>query len=126
MFMAALPPVVVTGYEAAHKKVYEAVTFKKQVICLFLAAFAGIQSLHFLDNLILAVLVDIAVVFLILRIFDCRLPPAYAMAILPMVLQKASYAYFYFQVLLMSIIVLGAVYLYKNAILKKKNYDSRQ
>ncbi|MCI9845554.1 HPP family protein [Flavobacterium pectinovorum] len=118
MFMAAIPPVIVTGYEAVHKEAYEVDTFRKQVICMFLASFAGIQSIHFLDNLILAVLLDIAAVYLILSIFKCRLPPAYAMAILPMVL-NASYAYFYFQVLLMSIIILGTVFLYKNAVLRK-------
>lgn len=119
MFMAAIPPVIVTGYEAVHKEAYEASIFKKQVICMFLASFVGIQALHFLDNLLLAVLVDIAAVSLILRIFKCRLPPAYAMAILPMVLYNASYAYFYFQVLLMSIIILGAVWLYKNSVFRK-------
>lgn len=113
MFMAAIPPVIVTGYEAVHKEVYEGLTFRKQVICLFLASFIGIQALHFLDNLVLVVLVDMFAVSLILRIFKCRLPPAYAMAILPMVLYNASYVYFYFQVLLMSVIVFGAIYLYK-------------
>lgn len=119
MFMAALPPVVVTGYEAVHKEVYKAGTFKKQVVCLFLASFVGIQALHFLDNLFLVVLADILGVALILKIFKFRLPPAYAMAILPMILYNASYTYFYFQVLLMCIIIFGAVYLYKKFSIRK-------
>lgn len=119
MFMAALPPVIVTGYEAAHKEVYDMVTLKKQIVCLFLASFVGIQALHFLNNLLLVVLADILAVALILKIFKFRLPPAYAMAILPMILYNASYSYFYFQVLLMSIIIFGAVYLYKNFSIRK-------
>lgn len=119
MFMAALPPVIVTGYEAAHKKVYDMVNLKKQVVCLFLASFVGIQALHFFDNLVLAALADIVAVALILKIFKFRLPPAYAMAILPMILNDVSYTYFYFQVLLMSIIIFGAVYLYKNFSIRK-------
>lgn len=119
MFMAALPPVIVTGYEAVHKEVYDMITLKKQVVCLFLASFVGIQSFHFLDNLLLVALVDILAVALILKIFKFRLPPAYAMAILPMILSNASYTNFYFQVLLMSIIIFGAVYLYKNFSIRK-------
>lgn len=119
MFMAALPPVIVTGYEAAHKKVYDMVSLKKQVVCLFLASFVGIQALLFFDNLLLVVLADIAAVALILKILKFRLAPAYAMAILPMILNNVSYTYFYFQVLLMSIIIFGAVYLYKNFSIRK-------
>lgn len=119
MFMAALPPVIVIGYEAVHKEVYDGVTFRKQVVCLFLSAFIGIQALHFLDNLIIVVLIDMFAVSLVLRIFKCRLPPAYAMAILPMVLYNASYNYFYFQVLLMSVIIFGAIYLYKSPVFRR-------
>lgn len=119
MFMAALPPVIVIGYEAVHKEEYDGLTFTKQVVCLFLSAFIGIQALHFLDNLVLAVLIDMVAVSLVLRIFKCRLPPAYAMAILPMVLYNASYSYFYFQVLLMSVIIFGAIYLYKSPVFRR-------
>lgn len=119
MFMAALPPVIVIGYEAVHKEVYDGVTFRKQVVCLFLSAFIGIQALSFLDNLIIVVLIDMFAVSLVLRIFQCRLPPAYAMAILPMVLYNASYNYFYFHVLLMSVIIFGAIYLYKSPVFRR-------
>jgi hypothetical protein len=119
MFIAAIPPVIVVGYESVHKKDYTLKMFYKQVICLFLAAYIGTQSLYFLNNLLLAALVDIILVTLTLRLLSFKLPPAYAMALLPMVLHNStSHKYFHWQVLTMATLVLGIVCLYKNIKLK--------
>ncbi|WP_413998028.1 HPP family protein [Flavobacterium sp. W1B] len=115
MFMAAIPPVIVVGYESVHKESYHFSMLRKQVICLFLAAFVGTQTFYFVDNLVIVALIDIVAVTFILKLFKFKLPPAYAMAILPMALHKLSYNYFYWQVLIMSISVFGIVYIYKNA-----------
>lgn len=114
MYIAAIPPVLVVGYESVHKEAYTFTMFYKQVICLFLAAFIGIQTLHFFNNLLLAALLDLVAVTIMLRLVAFKLTPAYAMAILPMVLHNASYQYFYWQVLVTAGIVLGVIYSYKN------------
>ncbi|UOE51440.1 hypothetical protein MTO98_10160 [Mucilaginibacter sp. SMC90] len=114
MYIAAIPPVLVVGYESIHKEEYTFNMFYKQVICLALAAFIGIQSLYFLNNLLLAAVFDIIAVFFMLRLLAFKLTPSYATAILPMVLHNASPKYFYWQVLIMCIIVLGTIYSYKN------------
>lgn len=114
MYIAAIPPVLVVGYESMHKDEYTFKMFYKQVVCLCLAAFIGIQSLHFLNNLLLAALFDIIAVTLVLRLMSFKLTPTYAMSLLPMVLHNPSHQYFYWNVLVMAVIVLGTIYSYKN------------
>jgi hypothetical protein len=114
MYIAAIPPVLVVGYESVHKEEYTFKMMYKQVICLALAAFIGIQSLYFLNNLLLAALLDLIAVSLMLRLLAFKLTPAYAMSLLPMVLHSASPKYFYWQVFIMGGIVLGTIYSYKN------------
>lgn len=114
MFMAAIPPVIVIGFESIHKAEYNFSLFKRQVVSLFFAALIGTQALYFIDNLFMVALVDFAAITLVLKLLKFRLPPAYAMAILPMVLHHFSYTYFPLQVLMMSIIILGIVYIYRN------------
>lgn len=114
MFMAVIPPVIVVGYESVNKEMYSFEVLKKQVGCLFLAAFVGTKALYFLDNLLIVALIDVVAVSFILHLFKFKLPPAYAMALLPMVLRNISYNYFYLQVLILSVIIFGTVYLYKN------------
>jgi hypothetical protein len=121
LFMAAIPPVIVVGYESVHKKEYNITIFYKQLICLFSAAFIGTQTLYLIDNLVIAALIDILLVSFILRLFKFKLPPAYAMAILPMVLHSFSHNYFYWQVLIMSSVVLGTVYFFKNTGFRFRN-----
>lgn len=114
MYIAAIPPVLVVGFESIHIPEYPFTMFYKQVITLFLAATIGITGLYFFGNLLLAALFDIIAVTLMLRMVKFKLVPAYAMSLLPMVLHNPSYRYFYWQVLVMAIVVLGTIYGYKN------------
>lgn len=124
LFMAAIPPIIVVGYESVHKKEYTFDVFYKQIICLFLAAFIGAQTLYFIDNLIIVAFVDILLVSLVLRLFQFKMPPVYAMALLPMVLHNFSHNYFYFQVLLVSIVILSTVYFYKKIEAKNRSIST--
>ncbi|SEN55190.1 hypothetical protein SAMN05192574_103498 [Mucilaginibacter gossypiicola] len=114
MYIAAIPPVLVVGYESMHKEEYTFKMFYKQVVCLSLAAYIGIQSLYFLNNLLLATLMDIVAISLLMRLVAFKLTPAYAMSLLPMVLHRPSHQYFYWNVFVMACIVLGTIYSYKN------------
>ncbi|QEM09319.1 hypothetical protein [Mucilaginibacter rubeus] len=120
MYIAAIPPVLVVGYESMHKEEYTFKMFYKQVICLSLAAYIGIQSLYFLNNLLLAALLDLVAVTLMLRLVSFKLTPAYAMSLLPMVLHHPSHQYFYWNVFVMAAIVLGTIYSYKNFRLREQ------
>jgi hypothetical protein len=114
MSIAGIPPVIVVGYESIQKEQYTFSMFCKQGICLFVAAFVGTISLYFFNNLLLAALVDILLISVFLKLLAFKLTPTYAMSILPMVLPPASREYFCLQVLIMSCLVLGFVFLYKN------------
>ncbi len=114
MFLAAIPPVVVVGYESMHKDAYSAGVLGKQIICLVAAALLGTASLYLFKNLLLATLVDFAAVTVLFSIVRFKLTPAYAMSLLPMVLPGTSHAYFGLWVLLMCLVALGFVWLYQN------------
>lgn len=120
MHMAAMPPVLVVGFESVHKEDYQFAVFYKQALCLFLTAFTGVLSLYYLHNLLLSAVIDLIAVTFLLRLVKFKFPPAYAMALLPMVLPGASPKYFYWQVLVMAAVVLGGIYSYKNLRLNRQ------
>lgn len=126
MFMAAIPPVIVVGFESIHKKSFPFELVYKQIISLSVAAFIGTISLHYLDNLLLIGIINIALVTLLLKVLQFKLPPAYAMSILPMVLHQYHFVFFPLQVLAMSILVLGSVYIYKNYNFPIKTYFAQK
>lgn len=114
MMMAAIPPVIVVGYESIHKDVYPVGLLGKQVLCLVAAALIGTVSLYLFKNLLLTALVDMALVSVLIEIVQFKLTPTYAMSLLPMVLPGTSHTYFGLWVLLMCLVVLGFVWVYKN------------
>ncbi|WP_342644623.1 hypothetical protein [Mucilaginibacter sp. CSA2-8R] len=114
MMMAAIPPVVVVGYESMHKDTYPVGVLGKQIICLVAAALLGTASLYLFKNLLLATLVDFVAITALFSIVRFKLTPAYAMSLLPMVLPGTSHAYFSLWVLLMCIVIFGFVWVYKN------------
>lgn len=110
MQMAALPPVIVMGYESIDKKMYNLTMLYKQVAALILAAFVGAQSFYFLDNYLLAAVLNLTAVTLILHYLKMKMPPAYAMAMLPMILPGYSHVYFAGNVAVASLVILGTIY----------------
>ncbi len=114
MFIAAIPPVIVVGYESIHKDVYPAGIFGKQVLCLVVGALIGTLSLYLFKNLLLSALIDMVLVTAWIGIVKFKLTPTYAMSLLPMVLPGSSHTYFGLWVLLMCLVVLGFVWVYKN------------
>lgn len=111
--VAAIPPVIVVGFEVMHKKIYSAEVLIKQVIILSLAALVGACSLYFLINPLLVGVVDMVAVFFLLHIFKVKLPPAYAMSLLPMVIQLGSPWIFGLSVFLEASVILFFVYCWK-------------
>lgn len=114
MFVAAIPPVIVVGYESIHKDAYPAGVFGKQALCLVAAALIGTLSLYLFKNLLLAALIDMVLVTVLISVVKFQLTPTYAMSLLPMVLPGTSHTYFGLWVLLMCLVVLGFVFAYKN------------
>jgi hypothetical protein len=111
--IAAIPPVIVVGFEMMHKKTYSADVLIKQVLILTLAAFVGAYSLYFLHNLLWTVLVDMMIVFSILHILKAKMPPAYAISLLPMVLHMKGPGVFVVCVFVMASFMFTFVYFWK-------------
>jgi hypothetical protein len=113
MEVAAIPPIIVVGFEVMSKKVYTTEALIKQVVILSLSALAGAYSLYFLQNLLATVLVDLLVVFFLLHILKAKMPPAYAISLLPMVIQFPSPWIFGVCVFGMSLVIFTLIYFWK-------------
>jgi hypothetical protein len=114
MQMAAIPPVIVLGYESINKKEYSLMMMYKQVIAMVLAAFVGAQSIYYLDNYLLAAVINFVVVTIILHFLKMKMPPVYGMVMLPMVLPGYSHVYFGVNVGVTSLAILGSIYILIN------------
>lgn len=120
--MAAIPPVIVVGYETIAKREYNLSMLYKQIIALVSAAFIGAQSIYYVDNYLLAAILNFAFISLILRVLKLKMPPAYAMSILPMILPHYSRTYFAIDTAIMLVGILGPVYIIINSDLGKINW----
>ncbi|MCR4029631.1 MULTISPECIES: HPP family protein [Flavobacterium] len=116
--MAAIPPVIVVALESVLKKKYSFKILSKQIFTLTTAGLIGSIILLFIENKVLAAFIAILMISGLLRMIKFRLPPAYAIALLPMVLHELSPANFMFNILIMSTSVLGVIFLLKNDRLK--------
>lgn len=114
MQIAALPPIIVLAYEHLDKKMFSFVMLYKMVAVLVLAAFIGAQSFLFINNYLLASIVNLILVTVILHYAKMKMPPAYAMAMLPMVLPSYSPVYFTLGSAAAAVFLLGAIYVLIN------------
>jgi hypothetical protein len=114
MQIAALPPILVLAYEHIDKKMFSFVMLYKMVAVLVLAAFIGAQSFYFLDNFLLASIINLIAVNIILHYAKMKMPPAFAMAMLPMVLPSYSPVYFALGTAIAAAALLGTLYILIN------------
>jgi len=113
MEIAAFPPVIVTGYESIHKKEYTNMMFSKQIAALIVAALIGSLTIQYIDSYLLCALINCIGVTLTLKALNFKMGPAYAMALLPMILHTNLNIYFSLKVGLMALVILGTVRIYK-------------
>lgn len=114
MQIAALPPIIVLAYEHLNKKMFSFVMLYKMVAILVLAAFIGAQSFYFLDNFLLASIINLIAVTIVLHYAKMKMPPAFAMAMLPMVLPSNLPVYFTLGTGIAAMALLGTVYILIN------------
>lgn len=122
MQMAAIPPIIVLGYELINKKQYSFTMMYKQVTALVLAAFIGAQTIYYLDNFLLAAVINFIAAVIILHFLKMKMPPVYGMVMLPMILPGLSHVYFAVNVAVTSLVLLGTIYflINKKELLNKK------
>ncbi|WP_313576020.1 hypothetical protein [Brevundimonas sp.] len=83
--LGLIPPVTVVVYESLHMKMYSARMALKQTAVLTLSAVIGAVLFQALHSWPLIAALDMAAVFLLLRLFKMRMPAAYAFPLLPFV-----------------------------------------
>lgn len=83
--MAIIPPVTVVVYETLHMPMYMRKMALKQIAVLTLSAVIGTVLFMALDNWLLIVALDMALIYGLLCLFQARIPAAYAFLLLPFV-----------------------------------------
>lgn len=122
--MAAIPPVIVIGYELIDKKQYSLIMLCKQATAFVVAASVGAFSIYYLNNFILAAVVNFIAVALVLQSLKIKMPPVYAMTMLPMVLPGSSPVHFVINSTVMTLAVLGIIYILINKTGINRHKDS--
>ncbi len=117
IYFSAIPPVIVISFETLNNPALKLYVRLKRILVMFLASLIGCLTIKYLDNLLIAGLIDLTLVAILLKLLDLRLPPAFAMVILPMILPEKSLFYLPIATLVMSIFFMLTIY-----IIQKKMY----
>lgn len=111
--MAVIPPITVVVYESLQMPMYMAKMAMKQVAVLTLSATIGTLLYLNIDSWVLVAALDMAIVYLILRIFSARIPAAYAFPLLPFVFPAESVPQLPYAAAVVSAFLFGLVLLFK-------------
>lgn len=110
IYFSAIPPVIVISFESLNNPALKLHIRLKRILIMFMASLVGCLTIKYIDNLLIAGLIDLIFVAILLKLIDLRLPPAFAMVILPMILPEESLTYLPFATLLMSIFFMLSIY----------------
>ncbi len=116
--MALIPPITVVVYESINMMMYSLKMCIKQIVVLTLSISIAV-ALHFLfqDWLILTFLY-MPLMFILLKLFDMRIPAVYAFPFLVFVFPKESIIFLPLTSLVIASFSLGCVYLYRQHLIK--------
>lgn len=112
-FMLAIPPVIVVGLEMISEP---KIKLKPIFIKTFLLVASSLISSYiylYIDNLLLILLVNFIVISTFLAFFNQKMAPAYAMALLPIVLKNKEPLYFSLYVFIICCAIFGGAYISK-------------
>lgn len=112
-FMLAIPPVIVIGLEIITEPVIKFKQILIKIIILTICAFIGSLIYLYIDGLILVIGVNFISISLFLYLFKQKMAPAYAIALLPIVLKNDHPYYFSLYVFVIGCAVLGGAYISK-------------
>lgn len=86
--LAVIPPIAVVIYESLHMNMYTVKMAIKQSVVLFLAAGIGVFLFLNVTSWLLVALLDLVLMFVLLRLFKMHVPAVYAFPFLAFVLPK--------------------------------------
>lgn len=112
-FMLAIPPVIVVGLEMISLAEIKLKPILIKAFLLVASAIIGGFLTLYLTNLLLLLLVDFVAISLFLAIFKQKMAPAYAIAMLPILLENKSPFVFGIYVLIICSAIFGGAFLSK-------------
>ncbi|SHK51653.1 hypothetical protein SAMN05443634_101251 [Chishuiella changwenlii] len=119
VYYSAIPPVIVIAFESLNHPSLKLNVRLKRILALTGASLIGCLTIQYLDNLILAGLIDLLLVAVLLKVMNLRLPPAFAMVLLPMIMPKETILHLTLATFLMSTYFMIGIY-----IIQKKKYPN--
>ncbi len=87
---AVLPPVAVVVYESLHMKMYGWRMLLKQTAVLTLSAAIGVALFLLIDHWVAVAILDMALMWLLLKLFKMRMPAVYAFPLLAYVFPQGA------------------------------------
>lgn len=128
MEMAAIPPIIVIAFENMTKASYTITALIIQIFAMSVASMIGFNCYDFFNHhIIISAAASFILITFFLHLINLKLPPAYAIAILPMILHKQTPVYFTTRILIMSLTLFTVIYIIKKIIkayqLKKININ---
>lgn len=111
--MAVIPPITVVVYESLQMPMYMAKMAIKQTSVLSLSATIGTLLYLNIDGWVLVAVLDMAAIYLVLRVFSARIPAAYAFPLLAFVFPAESVRQLPYAAAAVSAFLFGLVLLFK-------------
>lgn len=119
VYYSAIPPVIVIAFESLNHPSLKLNVRLKRILALTGASLIGCLTIQYLDNLIIAGLIDLLLVAVLLKVMNLRLPPAFAMVLLPMIMPEETIQHLTLATFLMSTYFMIGIY-----IIQKKKYPN--
>ncbi|MBG3080471.1 hypothetical protein I4632_09615 [Proteus mirabilis] len=111
--LAVLPPIAVVIYESLYMKMYSLRILLKQTIVLTLSATIGVLLYFYVVNWIAVILLTMPLMWLLLHLFNMRIPAVYAFPLLAYVFPQEALPLLPIASLLVSLLSLGLVLGYR-------------
>jgi len=116
---AVIPPITVVVYESLNMKMYSRKIALKQTAVLTISAIIGVSVFLQIDNWIWAALINLCLMYLLLRLFKMHVPAVYAFPFLAYVLPRETLYLLPQAALISASVSLGLVLAYRSYLKKK-------
>lgn len=117
--LAAIPPILVVVYESLQKPKYAGKVAFKQSLVLTISVTVGTLLYFALDSWILVTLIDMILMYILLRIAGVRIPAVYAFPLLPFIFPDKIVAMLPLGSLITCVFLFGSVLAYKKLEMKQ-------
>jgi predicted outer membrane lipoprotein len=122
--LAAIPPILVVVYESLQKPMYNGKVAFKQGLVLTISATLGTLLYFAIDSWILVTLVNMIVMYILLRITGIRIPAVYAFPLLPFVFPDEFVVMLPLGSLIACVFLFGSVLAYKKVEMKRREKEN--